>query len=354
MKTQNYGLFWKKIHHAAKDKGFPVRVMFELTYRCNFNCPHCYVPHPYRKRSELKTKEIFLILDQLADIGCFYLGFTGGEPFMRRDIMQILKYAKKKGFEIIIYSNGSLINKKIAAELGKIGLNKIDITIPGMSRRVFESVTKLPGSRDKVFRAIGLLRQNNVPLGFKTCVLKGNSAEIKEIEGFARSLGALHRLDNMLSARLDGSKEPYKFRGILSVVRSSELIVHSQDRKNDTLEDDCKVGQEGELFKCGVGKSQATVTPQGELKMCLMIDLPRYKIIGSSLEDAWRKLRRFVAGIKIDKNYLCDKCSLKAYCKWCPARGWLEAGSFTACDPQSRQWAKRIKEEAKDGAQIKI
>ena len=49
------------------------------------------MPQSYRKYNELKTKEVFSLLNQLKEIGCFYLGFTGGEPFMREDIIEILK-----------------------------------------------------------------------------------------------------------------------------------------------------------------------------------------------------------------------------------------------------------------------
>ena len=127
MKTQSYNNFWQKIHQSARDKGFPLRVMFELTYRCNFHCQHCYVPQDYRdKKGELETREVFDILDQLKDIGCFYLGFTGGEPFVRGDIMDILWYAKRRGFEVIIYTNGSLIDERIACELADLRPNKVD------------------------------------------------------------------------------------------------------------------------------------------------------------------------------------------------------------------------------------
>ena len=213
MKSQSYSSFWQRIHKSAAEKGFPLRVMFELTYRCNFHCKHCYVPEHYRKKGELKTEEIFSILDQLKEIGCFYLGFTGGEPFVREDIGEILWYAKRCGFEIIIYTNGSLIDERIGSQLEHLGPNRVDITIPAMSKAAFERITGIPGSRDRVFAAIRLLHENRINLGFKTCLLKENESEIKEIRDFAASLGAPHRLDDMLSTRLDGSKEPYGYRG---------------------------------------------------------------------------------------------------------------------------------------------
>ena len=333
--------FYAKIRKQAREKRFPLRVMFELTYGCNFRCRHCYVPQSYRKYNELKTKEVFSLLNQLKDIGCFYLGFTGGEPFIRKDIIEILWYAKRCGFEIIIYTNGSLINEKIVKQLVRLRPNKVDITIPAMSKDAFEHISGVSGSRDKVFRAIELLHKNGVNLGFKTCVLKENEDEIKDIQEFANSLGALHRLDDMLSPRLDGSKEPYRYRGQKSEVRSQK----SEERRKSGFETyswetvDCEPSAPS-LFKCGVGRSQTAITPSGELKMCLMIDYPKYKILKGSLKEAWEKLKELVENKKLDENYQCDRCELEPYCKWCPARGWLENRDFTTCDPESRRWAE--------------
>ena len=350
MKAQSYNTFWQRIHQAAKTKAFPLRVMFELTYKCNFRCRHCYVPLSYRKKEELKTKEIFSILDQLVEIGCFYLGFTGGEPFMRKDIMDILWYAKRCGFEIIIYTNGSLIDKRMADGLSLLKPNKVDITIPAMSKGAFERITRMRDSHRKVFGAIDLLHKRGVNLGFKTCVLKENESEIKDIQDFAHSLGAFHRLDDMLSLRLDGSEEPYRYRGILeqnSVAGNTYHAARNASRvsrsTSHVTRDTCYlVSDTRDLFRCGVGLSQGAITPLGELKMCLMIDYPKYKILKQkSLEETWEKLKRTVASVKPDKDYKCDRCGLQPYCKWCPARAWLSNRSFTSCEPESRRWAQR-------------
>ena len=63
MYNQNYNIFWQRIHKSAKEKGFPLRVMLELTYRCNFYCWHCYVPHVYRKKIERREEELLALLD---------------------------------------------------------------------------------------------------------------------------------------------------------------------------------------------------------------------------------------------------------------------------------------------------
>ena len=338
MKLKSYNSFWQRIHKSAKDKGFPLRVMFELTYRCNFHCKHCYVPQSYRNYNELKTKEAFSILGQLADIGCFYLGFTGGEPFIREDTIDILWYAKKLGFEIIIYTNGSLINEEIAEELVRLRPNKVDITIPAMSESAFERISGVAGSRDKVFGAIDLLYGKGVNLGFKTCVLKVNENEISQIGNFTHSLGVLHRLDDVLSPCLDGSKEPYEYRGQIGENKKQNRL--SEETECQIANTENRKPNTDNLFKCGVGVSQAAITPFGELKMCLMIDYPKYKILNTSLRECWQRLKGLVNNIKPDENYKCNKCELQPYCKWCPAKAWLYNRTFTWCETENRRGAK--------------
>jgi molybdenum cofactor biosynthesis enzyme MoaA len=244
--------------------------MFELTYRCNFKCDHCYVPLLYRKRPELATRHVFHILDQLKAAGCFYLGFTGGEPLLRSDALPILSYACRSGFEVALYTNGSLIDASLARELARLRLNKIDITVPGFSAQVFDRVTGLPGSRQKVFRAIELLHARKVPLALKSCVLPENPHEIPRIGALARSIGAFYRVNDQLSARLDGS-------GLLQ-------------REGDGA------GAKGrrDLCACGIAATQAAVTPQGRLKPCLMLEDPTCDILKLGLDHAWSRLRRGV------------------------------------------------------------
>lgn len=261
MKNKTYQDFWQDLHKNARKERILLRVMFELTYSCNFKCRHCYLPPSYIKKyqkTELGTGEIFSILEQLRDIGCFYLGFTGGEPFLRKDFMQILWHAKKCGFQIIIYTNGSLIDKKVAGELKYIRPNKIDITIPAMSNKVFESITNVMGSQRKVFRAIRFLHKNGINLGFKSCLLKENKSEVDKIRNFAASLNIPHRLSDVLLPCLD-SPQPLKI---------------------------C------EKRYCGVGQMQAAITPSGELKMCVMRDNPKYEILRTSLRGCWEKLKK--------------------------------------------------------------
>ena len=140
-------VFYQRISSLARRKQIPLKAMFELTYRCNFNCVHCYVVREKDKR-ELTTAEVKEILRQLKAQGCFHIGFTGGEPLMREDIFEILNYAKLLGFRISLLTNGYFIDKSVAKEIASlgIGLNRVDISVLGAALKTFEGITKKKGS----------------------------------------------------------------------------------------------------------------------------------------------------------------------------------------------------------------
>lgn len=334
MRSQAYHIFWQRIHKKAKKKRFPLRAMFEITYRCNFNCPHCYIPESFRKESEereLATREVFSILGQLKNMGCLWVGFTGGEPFVRKDFMDILWYAKAKGFEISIYTNAALIDETIAETLRKLKPNIVDITISSLNEEVFDRVVQTQGAYGNVFKAVKLLYKRNIPLGFKSCLLKENEDEIGKLREFAGVHNSFFRLDTMLMPRLNGSKEPYLYRGRLSALidLGSDKQFYSAECSLFTLKQ--KTDLTKELFSCGAGLCNMAINPFGEVKMCVSMNYPRYRISESSLEECWRGLNKLIEKIKKEEHSKCVSCELQSYCKWCPARSWLENGKFSGC-----------------------
>lgn len=335
MKARAYADFYDSLRSSARARKQPLRVMFELTYRCNFRCGHCYIPRSYQKayaNKELSTPMVFNILKQLKKAGCFFLGFTGGEPMLRPDIFKILRRARELGFEVILYTNGSLIGERAADFFEAWNINKVDITLPGVSRPVFEKVTGASGSFKKVFKGLELLKKNRAHLGLKTCFVRANKSEWGRIRHFGESLRVPHRITTSLFPCLDGSKEPLRFM-------ASDKPPGAQEP------DDCfdlrrRRPRKADLFKCGVGRTQAAITPAGELKMCVSIDYPKIPILRTTLADAWARLTKMAASIEPNGSYHCDVCRYQDHCYGCPATSWLYDKTFTSCPPYVRQEAK--------------
>lgn len=88
-----YDAFVEQFYYEAEAKGVLFSGMWELTYRCNLDCCYCYVPRDYlrgkSKEKEFTFEEICNIMDRLGEEGTLYLTFTGGEPLIRRDFLDI-------------------------------------------------------------------------------------------------------------------------------------------------------------------------------------------------------------------------------------------------------------------------
>ncbi|MFA5162494.1 MAG: radical SAM protein [Elusimicrobiales bacterium] len=323
MKEKSCGEFQSRALDAAWRGRFPLRALIELTYRCNFRCRHCYVPDGWKaayRRREMTTAQVSALMDSLRAAGCLVLGFTGGEPFLRHDIFAILRRAVKLGFQVVVNTNGSLIDAKAARRLGRIGLNKIDITLPAVSPDIFDSVTGRAGSAGKVFRALRLLRQQNVPAAVKTCVLAENAAQARAVARYARMSGLAHRVDELPFRRLDGSP-----------VECCPGPGTSGARR---------VSARGKMpvFFCGAGTVQCAITPAGELKFCAMTAYPLLPVFRLGFGKAWKMLNNMAESIRPDGIY-CGACSLQPQCKGCPARVWLEKKVFAGCAPEHKRLA---------------
>src|ERR1041384_4945249 len=102
----------------------PYVISWNLTYRCNLACEHCYldagakpaIDSPaFADRSELGTDGCFTVIDEIARFApdCLLI-LTGGEPLLRRDIVEIIRYAAQKGLWVVVGTNGVTITPNLA------------------------------------------------------------------------------------------------------------------------------------------------------------------------------------------------------------------------------------------------
>ncbi len=127
----------------------PLQVSIEVTRRCPLECQHCYNNLPMgdqdARNREMTKEEHFRMLDELVEMGCFWLLYTGGEIFARKDFLEIYTYAKQKGFLITLFTNGTLINERIADYLVEWPPFAIEITLYGRTKETYEQLTQIPG-----------------------------------------------------------------------------------------------------------------------------------------------------------------------------------------------------------------
>lgn len=144
-----------------------------VTKACNLRCPHCYVNAGKGLENELSLKEIKSVIDQLAKLKVFSIFFTGGEPFLRKDIIEILKYTDKKGIGIAISTNASVLNKEALEKIKNLRFDLFQISIDG-PKKIHEAI-RGKGSWQKTINSIKLAKsilKKRVGLGI--VIMKNN------------------------------------------------------------------------------------------------------------------------------------------------------------------------------------
>lgn len=104
-------IVWMKV----AGKSLPLTVIFNVTNRCNLHCKHCYASYFNRSiKNEMTTEEIKTLVKDLKNNGCLRISFSGGEPLLRKDISELIDYAKSQGMSVTLDSNGILVPKRLA------------------------------------------------------------------------------------------------------------------------------------------------------------------------------------------------------------------------------------------------
>ena len=325
--------FLKHIKERANRRRNPFSIMFELTYKCNFRCLHCYLSGTPEESRELNKNQIFSILDQLKDLQVYYIGFTGGEALLRKDIFDILDYANKCGFRFSLQTNGYLIDEKVADRLKEVNVDKIAITFNSITPQGFGRITRVKNSFKKVKGAIEILKRKDIQVKLKSTSMKLNSDEMIKISQYARSLNIPYEIDGEVLPSRNGCNTLVN-KYSLSIKEAEEINkkVYPERFRNEGEKKQIKSERKkNRMFNCGAGIRTFSINPYGKMSFCLEIDYPRYDILSEGALKCWEKLKKEMDKLNNIENFVCKDCDLLKYCNWCPGRSYLETGSFNNC-----------------------
>lgn len=158
----------------------PNHTFIEPTRRCNFSCAHCFSGAGPPMEDELSTEALFNLFDQLFELGSFYVIITGGEPLLRKDILDILDYSRQYGEAQIhiLFTNGSLWTREFFDEFLRIHRKQplqVQISLDGFSYEVYSAVRGgNPEDFKRVVRTIRWLHQAEVPVSACFTITKRN------------------------------------------------------------------------------------------------------------------------------------------------------------------------------------
>ena len=328
-----YSDFSKRIQRRLVAERVPIDGSIEPTFRCNLRCAHCYCNLALDDKDalerELKTEEVLDILDQIAEAGCLWLLITGGEPLVRDDFLDIYAYAKKKGFIINLFTNGTLLTSKIADYLAEWLPFRVEITLYGITKKTYERVTGITGSFEACMKGIDLLLQHRIPLELKTMVMTLNRDELWQIKDYAEKIGVDFRFDPVINPRLDGSKSPCSLR--ISPQEIVELDLADEKRAKawqKLCNEEPGDIRRDRLYICGAGINMFNIGPYGQMSGCQMTRFHNYNLRCNSFKEGWyHSIPEFLA-LEPEGSYQCADCDLIKLCNQCPGWAWLENGDL--------------------------
>ncbi|MGD6806495.1 MAG: radical SAM protein [Candidatus Bathyarchaeia archaeon] len=176
---------------AKHDEPFvPLVLSYNVTRECNMKCSHCYINAAEKKLpNELSTEEAKRLMDQIAEVSHPLLILSGGEPLLREDIYELIKYGNSKGLKMGLGSNGYLLDDAVAKKLKDANIATVSISIDSSIPEQHDAFRGVKGAWEKAVNACKALRKNGVLVQVNTTLTHDNYDQIDDIMTLAESIG---------------------------------------------------------------------------------------------------------------------------------------------------------------------
>jgi len=277
----------------------------------------------------MTTAEIKDLLDQLAAAGVFFLVFSGGEVFLRRDFFELLEHARSLLFSVKVKTNAIMIGEKEADRLADLGLHGVQVSVYSHRPEVHDRITKVPGSLERTLAGARLLRERGVNVIFANVLMGPNAADYPAVRSLALEMGAEYTVDPTITPMMDGQ------RGVLEWnIRQAELQKVMRDPALvGSVEDFCAppsgpLSEQDayETLPCSAGHTACYVSPYGDVYPCVQFPLPTGNVRKQKFIDIWLYSPQFqeVRSISMADLQGCSKCVHSGSCSRCPGLAYME------------------------------
>jgi radical SAM protein with 4Fe4S-binding SPASM domain len=370
----------------------PYVVSWNLTYRCNLACEHCYLDaggkpqvetDNFADRSELGTEECFRVIDELATFApeCLTI-LTGGEPLLRRDILEIVQRAAERDLWVVVGTNGVKITENVARRLAAAGARGLSLSLDALDAERHDRFRNVRGAWRNTVEGAGILNATGLPFIVQTTAGSHNLDELDAIADFAHErlaarvwnlyflvptgrgqfvsditpeqydavLAALHRIQRRYEGRMlvNAKCAPHYIKTVLEhaaaaqsdgadggTSRSEGGGAHTDAARAADLPALSRIRTySGGAGGCPAGTHYMGIRPNGDVTPCPYLPVFGGTLRRSSLADIWT-----TSGVFTDirrRSSLggrCGACEMNGHCGGCRARAYGMTGDVMAEDP---------------------
>lgn len=305
-------------------------VQLHLTHRCNMRCKHCYMAAGDAISNELSEEQWISAIENLSRVVTnTEIVFTGGEPLVRKDSINIMKCAKQNGHSVVLFTNGILINEDNILELSKC-VDEIQVSMEGVTKAWYESI-RGEGNYDRFIHSINIIKKYKIPLTFAITIIPDNIKDIEDnLINFLEKFN-YEKINVRINAKLDkegyAKKLPKEFFGNASYIEDSVVNIKDKLVKLGYV-DDKKYQTNVHFYNCGIGCS-ITIDSNGKIYPCSKLNFSRGNITNINLEELIYEFNNLNNDTEITNIKLCQECELKYICSGgCRVDHYLKNGSF--------------------------
>ena len=377
----------------------PYVVSWNLTYRCNLACEHCYLDagitplvgtKNFADRSELDTEECFRVIDEIANFApeCVTI-LTGGEPLLRRDILEIIRRASERGLWVVVGTNGVSITENLAGRLAEAGVRGLSLSLDALDPDRHDRFRNVRGAWRNTVQGAEILNRTGLPFIVQTTVGSHNLGELEAIADFAYErlaakvwnlyflvptgrgqfvsditpaqydevLSSLYRIQRKYDRRMlvNAKCAPHYIKTVLEQAGMQTVLVPAGGPSRDGHDPADKGSHEGAgshmngasepvggvirtysggAGGCPAGTHYMGIRPNGDVTPCPYLPVFAGTLRKSSLEDLWNSSELFTdIRRRTSLGGRCGECEMNGHCGGCRARAYGMTGDLMAEDP---------------------
>jgi radical SAM protein with 4Fe4S-binding SPASM domain len=335
---------FEALREQAVRKQIPLVAHIDLTYRCNLRCVHCYLTEG-KKQLECSTEEIKDILEQIAEAGTLYLTLSGGEIFLRKDLPEIVRHARKLHFAVRLLTSGTLIDEGMIDEIAEWHPELVAFSVYDLDPGVHDAITKRKGSLSKTLKIISALKERGVPIKISSVLMQSNINGYRRLYSFAKEIGAQFQVDYRITPKTDGSQAPLRYH--ITDQQARQVLGDPIFSKEYESDPDPLQGYSGVFneIPCGAAHMSCYISPYGVVTPCIQVPMECGSLRERSFSEIWSgspELKAFRA-IRFSDIPKCANCKLFAYCRPCPGLNLVETGSLFTPPPRVCKEAEHMR-----------
>lgn len=284
-------------------KPVPFSVVFSVTYKCQCNCIHCSINDYKNEDDELSIDEIKRAIDFIDNWGPVKIIFFGGEPLLRRDIIQLVDYVAKKGIRVSIDTNCLLLDEDMIAQLKNARISNINISIDSCRGDIHDVLRQKKGSFRSAINGLNLCVQYKIP-----CLISTYASKRAIVEGDLEGIIKLAKVIGVSGVKILFPILSGKWRTSEQQKLSTEEESHVRSLLNPSfvyIEDAlAMVGNNGKGCSA-MERNLIYISPYGDVQPCPAIPITFGNIRKESLE----KIIKTMEGSAFFNKYgSCETC----------------------------------------------